>query len=95
MTFGDTVALAQAHAPLTSSGQLSLLFHELVHVVQYSVLGIDRFAELYVTGWASAGFVYERIPLELHAYSLEALFQSASSPFQVEREVMQLLREAA
>jgi len=50
-----------------------LLFHELVHVVQYEVLGLKRFAERYVRGFLSTGS-YDDIPLERQAYALEARF---------------------
>ncbi len=52
-----------------------LLFHELVHVVQYRLLGIGGFIHGYVTGWAAAGFVYEAIPLEREAFDLEQRFE--------------------
>lgn len=51
-----------------------LLFHELVHVVQYRVLGSRRFAERYVNGLAGAGFVYERNPMEAVAFELQERF---------------------
>ena len=51
-----------------------LLFHELVHVVQYRELGLHRFAELYVRGFLETG-EYLSIPLERVAYHLEGLFR--------------------
>ena len=47
----------------------ALLFHELVHVVQYEVLGLRRFAGYYVRGFLANGS-YDDIPLERQAYSL-------------------------
>jgi hypothetical protein len=47
-----------------------ILFHELVHAVQYRVLGLRQFARLYVTGFLNGGG-YEGIPLERQAYELE------------------------
>jgi len=52
----------------------SLLFHELVHVVQYRELGVQRFAELYVRGFLETG-EYLSIPLERVAYHLEGLLR--------------------
>ena len=51
-----------------------LLFHELVHVVQYRELGVQKFAELYVRGFLETG-EYLSIPLERVAYHLEGLFR--------------------
>jgi hypothetical protein len=87
ITFGDVIV---SHEPFTST----LLFHELVHVEQYSQLGIDRFAELYVKGFLSGGS-YEAIPLELNAYGLEGIFRnSPHRRFSVESEVTAFLRSA-
>ena len=53
---------------------VSLLFHELVHAVQYRILGLQKFAELYVRGFLETG-EYLSIPLERVAYHLEGLFR--------------------
>jgi hypothetical protein len=52
-----------------------LLFHELVHVVQYAQLGVAEFAARYVNGFIQGGS-YEEIPLEKNAYSLEGRFSA-------------------
>lgn len=64
----------------------SLLFHEMVHVVQYRLLGVTEFARLYVRGFLRAGS-YVEIPLERCAYDLEFRFEVEGVPFDVEREV--------
>ncbi len=64
----------------------SLLFHELVHVVQFRLLGIQRFARLYVRGFLAGGSYY-RIPLERCAFELTRRFESGEAPFSVEAEV--------
>jgi len=70
----------------------STLFHELVHVVQYRVLGLRQFAKLYVRGFLSGGG-YEGIPLEQQAYELEERFsRSPKKAFSVEDDVTQRLR---
>ena len=66
----------------------TLLFHELVHAVQYKHLGLEGFAQRYVCGFLSGGS-YEEIPLEKQAYELEGRF--ASNPnriFSVEDDVL-------
>jgi len=67
VTFVDVVIAQGEFTP-------SLLFHELVHVVQYRELGVQRFAELYVRGFLETG-EYLSIPLERVAYHLEGLFR--------------------
>jgi hypothetical protein len=80
ITFVDTIV---SHVPLTDR----LLFHELVHVVQYEKLGLATFAARYVNGFLSGGF-YEGIPLERNAYELDARFAAEPTrPFSVEAEI--------
>src|SRR5689334_16350630 len=64
-----------------------LLFHELVHAVQYRQLGLKRFSRLYATGFVNGGG-YDGIPLEQHAYALDARFSAdRHRTFSVEAEV--------
>jgi hypothetical protein len=64
-----------------------LLFHELVHVVQYQKLGLASFAAKYVMGFLTGGS-YETIPLERNAYELEDRFVAApTQSFSVANEV--------
>jgi hypothetical protein len=56
----------------------SLHFHELVHVVQWSRLGVDNFLLSYGLGLLQFG--YEQSPLEQMAYSLQQLFERGSVP---------------
>jgi hypothetical protein len=80
IAFEDTIV---SHEPFTNE----LLFHELVHVVQYEKLGLVHFADKYVTGFLSGGS-YEAIPLEMNAYQLVSRFALApTNPFSVEAEV--------
>ncbi|MGB7436967.1 MAG: hypothetical protein WBR26_28145 [Candidatus Acidiferrum sp.] len=79
ITFVDTVV---SHEPFTGR----LLFHELVHVVQYAKLGLQEFASKYVRGFLNGGS-YEAIPLERNAYELDARFAEApTKPFSVADE---------
>lgn len=85
ITFQDVVVHAEA---LT----LPLLFHELVHAVQYKHLGVLDFAEHYVRGFLSGGS-YEEIPLEKQAYELEGRFSSHTGPpFSVDEDVHRRLK---
>jgi len=80
ITFVDTVV---SHEPFTNS----VLFHELVHVVQYQKLGLIEFATKYVRGFLDGGS-YEAIPLEMNAYELEARFAAEPTmPFAVADDV--------
>lgn len=86
ITFQDVVVHVE---PLS----LQLLFHELVHAVQYKHLGLDGFASRYVRGFLSGGS-YEEIPLEKQAYELEHKF--ASNPpvvFSVEDDVRMRIQQ--
>ena len=86
ITFVDTIVAVKPW--MWTSDRVSLLFHECVHVCQYRILGIDRFFEEYVKGWAQNGFDYYSIPMEKDAYELEHLFSASSQgSFSVETEV--------
>ena len=80
VTFQDVIV---SHESFTNR----LLFHELVHVTQYSKLGLSKFAAKYVEGFLQGGG-YDGIPLEINAYLLDSEF--ANNPqkhFSVESEV--------
>ena len=62
-----------------------LHFHELVHVVQWGLLGPERFLALYADGLERFG--YRDSPLEAMAYRLDGLFQMGGALFSVERVV--------
>jgi len=79
ITFDNLIASREPMAPM-------LLFHELVHVVQYRFLGIKTFAKLYVHGFLSTRS-YHAIPLERCAFELEELFASQGYQFPVEASV--------
>jgi hypothetical protein len=65
------------------------LFHALVQVTQFTILGVERFMELYVRGWNKKGS-YFLISLKDHAYHLDARFtKDPSDPFSVAEEVRQ------
>jgi hypothetical protein len=79
ITFDHVIA---SREPLTHA----VLFHELVHAVQFRLLGVGAFARLYVRGLLLSGS-YDGIPLERCAMELGYRFETERSPFEVEREV--------
>jgi hypothetical protein len=74
ITFQDTMLLTTAALAGTDASVMALVFHELVHVVQYTVLGVDGFVRQYVEGLALGGFDYFAIPLEIVAFALQARY---------------------
>ena len=72
MAFIDCVVVVKAFHDSPSKD--SILFHELVHVVQFQILGPRRHLEIYLRGWVGNGFQYHRIPLEVQAQRLEARY---------------------
>lgn len=63
------------------------LFHGLVHVVQIDLLGLERYAELFIRGFLATKHHFS-VPLESHAFSLESQFAaSGSMRFSVEDRV--------
>jgi hypothetical protein len=86
ITFVDVVVLHQ-------QPDAQLVFHELVHAVQYWKLGLDAFAPVYIRGFLRGG--YEAIPLEINAYELEVRFvANPLQPFSVADEVDRWIQEA-
>jgi len=63
------------------------LFHALVHAVQFQVLGLERYTELFVHSFVNTRF-YFRVPIEAHAFLLESKFaRPAAKSFSVEDQV--------
>lgn len=89
-SFADTAAVTfvdviVAHQEFTEI----LLFHELVHVVQYAQLGTSGFAAGYVNGFIK-GQSYDEVPLEKHAHELEQRYTAnKSQPFSAGDDVKQ------
>ncbi|MCH7565011.1 MAG: hypothetical protein IH968_14445 [Gemmatimonadetes bacterium] len=90
ITFGDVILLSDAG----ESGAMphSVVFHEMVHLVQFRILGIDEFARRYVTALAWNRFQYMTIPLETMAFDLQDRFErSDGRPFPAEVEIRRRL----
>jgi hypothetical protein len=63
------------------------LFHGLVHAVQFAVLGLERYTELFVRGFVNTKLHFS-VPLEAHAFSLESKFMgSPAHRFSVEDQI--------
>ena len=71
----------------------SLHFHELVHVIQWRLLGPERFLALYADGLERFG--YRKSPLEAMAYRLQHRFQREAQPFGVEAACQRLIGDRA
>ena len=64
-----------------------LLFHGMVHVMQYAVLGLERYLELYVRAFLQTGN-YAAVPLEVQAFQLDRQYtENPLREFSVEAEV--------
>lgn len=69
------------------------LFHGLIHATQFYVLGLARYADLFVRAFLRTG-AHFRVPIESHAFSLEAEFAlNPSVVFSVEERVRSWVRE--
>jgi len=63
------------------------LFHALVHAVQFEVLGLERYSELFVRGFLRTGAFFN-VPLEAHVFQLESEFAgNPARAFSVEEKV--------
>jgi hypothetical protein len=69
------------------------LFHALVHATQIQILGLQRFAALFVRGFLRTKS-YSLVPMKAHAFEMDARFAANSKvAFSVEDEVWRWLRE--
>jgi hypothetical protein len=84
ITYMDTVFLKP-----TQSTNENLHFHELVHVIQWRLLGPERFLFSYANGLQCFG--YRDSPLEAMAYDAEEAFASSTAIFNVEKVVAEKL----
>jgi hypothetical protein len=67
----------------------ALHFHELIHVIQWRLLGPEDFLVAYANGLDEFG--YENSPLEKIAYDAETLFKQSSQVFDAEKFVAERL----
>lgn len=93
-SFGDASAVTFVDV-IVSHQDFSdtLLFHELVHAVQYAQLGSKEFSSRYLDGFLKSGS-YEGNPLEKHAFDLERRYAADKSQvFSVAEEVKQWISQ--
>jgi hypothetical protein len=86
ITFKDTYFIKS-----TEASNESLHFHELVHVVQWAHLGVEKFLLQYAAGLATSG--YRNSPLEVVAYSLQDYFDHNGQAGDVENAIRSKLNE--
>lgn len=67
----------------------AIYFHELIHVIQWRVLGLEKFLRAYADGLESFG--YRNSPLEVMAYDAEKRFVSSTVQFNAEQLVAESL----
>ena len=67
----------------------SLHFHEMIHLVQWRLLGAEFFLAMYAGGLENFGYRYS--PLEKMAYDAQELFARSGPVFDVEKLVEQRL----
>lgn len=66
---------------------LAIHFHELVHVLQWQILGAAKFIDRYMEEILIFG--YENAPLENMANALEECFTKKTAPFNIPNYVLQ------
>jgi hypothetical protein len=68
-----------------------LYFHELIHVIQWRLLGPERFLRLYADGLEKFG--YQDSPLEKMAYHTQNEFSRSKRTFDAQALVVRELRQ--
>jgi hypothetical protein len=86
LTFLDVIAFNQRLSERA-------LVHALVHAVQIDLLGLQRYAELWVYGFLKTR-THFTVPLEVHAFSLSSRFlRPTMEKFSVEDEVLRWISD--
>jgi hypothetical protein len=75
------------------SRQEAIHFHELIHVIQWRILGPERFLYSYANGLETFG--YRASPMEIMAYGAEVAFLASEDRFDAEALVAQMLTPAS
>jgi hypothetical protein len=69
------------------------LFHGLVHAVQFNILGVERYCDLFIRGFLRTK-AHFTVPLETHAFALDSRFaQDPAQEFSVEGQVRLWMKE--
>lgn len=82
LTLIDCILIRKELKPGTPAF-MSTLFHEMVHVVQFDILGIEGHIELYADSLRDGGYQYHSVILERQAYALTDRFDRGEPPFSV------------
>ena len=61
------------------TSRISTIFHELIHIVQIEILGLEKMAQLYLSSFLQEGYL--NVPFERQAYRLSARFNRGESFF--------------
>jgi hypothetical protein len=86
----DTILITEGAS--ASSSRDRVLFHELVHLVQYDAMGLDEYMRRYAEYWAGNGHSYRGIRHEIQAFELADRYWAGGEPFSVESEVRAAFR---
>ena len=73
ITFDECVLIVDPGVPM------DVLFHEMVHVEQYRILGMKEFSRAYVQGIVDCDFIYEKIPLAAIVFEMTARFAAGEA----------------
>jgi len=92
ITFMDCVVIQRLFEQQFPSW-ISILFHELVHVIQYNFLGPRKLIDLYLRAWIQNGYQYDSVLFETQAYRLESRFKQNGPSFSVRAIVEQELKD--
>jgi len=86
LTFVDVVVFNDSITERT-------LFHGMVHAAQMQILGLERYAELFVRGFLRTGS-HVTVPLEAHAFALDSRYaKDPTDWFSVEDQIRLWVRE--
>lgn len=86
LTFVDVVAFNET---LTERS----LFHALVHAVQFQILGVELYTELFVRSFLRTR-THFTVPLEAHVFALTSMFQRPSpEKFSVEDHILRWIAD--
>lgn len=93
IAFVDTVVAAETRTRPGTRRWVGLLFHELVHLTQYRLLGTEDFIRRYIQSMVDVSFAYPAIAHEAQAFSLQRRFEGdPGNVFSVESEVRRSFR---
>ena len=93
MDAGGTTYLNTYFVRADQSHSESLHFHELVHVIQWRLLGPEKFLAFYADGLERFG--YRKSPLERIAFRLQKRFEREAQPFSVEAACQSSIEDMA